>query len=159
MTVLGAGPTRIPRSGRANANRTGFGFPLSGPPGGYLVGSGQDTSTSLQDLELAYYGQGGPDVVSTSSEVTAAGAVQICDFDTTRMVAEIYCDDSSDGAVFIGGPGVQAVGSGATNVGLRINPGQGRIYDEASRSARLYAICASGQTALVCVMLTPRSLD
>ena len=153
--------TRFPPSGQLAPTQSPTGAALNGRPGYFVAGAADPTAAGtspLDALEESYFGIGGPQVISNAVAVSADPPVPICEFDSNRLAVEIYCDDSSAGAVFIGGPGVQAVtGGNQAGAGIRLNPGQGRIYDGALRSIALWAICASGQTATVSVITTPRS--
>lgn len=149
------GYTQFPRSGQLSGANSPTGHRLSGTPG-YLVAAG-DGGPSLEDLEYAYFGVGGPDVFSNAYLVTDT-AIEVAGFDPSRASCELYNDDTSADPVFIGGPAVAPL-SGVTQsgAGLRLNPGSGRIYDGADRAKRIFAICAPGQSAVLVVVITPNS--
>jgi hypothetical protein len=155
MANLPSGYTQFPRSGQLGAKQSPTGAPLQGTPG-YLVSDlGNAGAPDLAALEAAYYSIGGPDV-NTNAYLVTDVAQEIAPFDASRASLEIYNDDSSADACFIGGPYVAPVnGQTQANAGLRLNPGSGRIYDGADRAKRIWAVCAAGQTAVVVVALTP----
>jgi len=151
------GYVQIPGSGRLGSAESPTGAALRGRPGWLVSSSDGSASPDLDTLLEAAYQIGGPDI-STNAYLVGSEATEIAGFDTTRMSCEIYCDDSSPDPVYIGGPQVAPV-SGQTqpNAGIRLNPGSGRIYDGADRAKRIFAICASGQTAVVVVATTGTS--
>ncbi len=152
------GFVQVPKSGQLGAGSSPTGTPLAGKPGYFVSDSGGPLNPPLDDLESSYFGLGGSDVTSSAYAIVSDEPTEILSFDPIRMEAEIYCDDSSTGPIFIGGPQVAPVAGGnQPNAGIRLNPGSGRIYDGASRGKRVWAICAAGVTATCVVMLTPRS--